>query len=149
MTIAAVTQPKLKHFRPAEFGIFWPLMSHDLLTNMDTLRAHWGRPIRISPVAGAIGRLDESNSQHNVINTLGVIKALDFFPAGSADDGGLTINEARDFVDIMRQIGFKGIGVYTDTEPSIMIHGDVRDTDRVATWSRIAGQYTSIDKVIA
>ena len=148
--IAGLAQPKLRNFKPVEFGIFYPLIDSNLLTMLDDLRDQWGRPIFISPVEGAIGRVDDSSSQHNIIYNLGVSRAVDMFPTGSSGTS-MTPAEAEEFANLARSIGFTGIGVYRDTvyknEPWIMGHLDTRINvaqGETATWSRIDGDYQAI-----
>lgn len=146
--IAALSKPRLEHFSATEFGIFYPLMSVDLLLKLDALRARLGRPISISPAPGALARLDESESQHNLIYTLGVIRAVDVFIPGAAG-GSLTAAEKTRVFSLAADVGFTGIGFYTDTDPIDMTHLDVRPGAHVATWARVAGHYVDIGQVIA
>ena len=36
---------ELKYFSRSEFGIWWPLMSQDLLQKLDLFREKWGAPV--------------------------------------------------------------------------------------------------------
>ena len=149
--IAGLAQPNLRYFNREEFGLFWPLIDDDLLEKLDELRHQWGKPIFISPVEGGVGRVHEdSQSQHNIINTYGVVRAVDIFPAGASGES-MTTAEAEQFVEFARNIGFTGIGVYTDTyydnRPWIMVHVDVRldrEVGNPALWSRIEQEYQNI-----
>lgn len=142
----------LRHFQPSEFGLWWPFMSTDLLERLDAFRAAWGHPVQISPAPGALGRVAGAGeagnaSQHNVIRW-GEVRAVDAFPT-VIEDGrrrGATKGEMQLAVEIARTVGFRGIGVYPDTKPYPMMHLDVRPADRVATWSRIDGQYLALSE---
>jgi len=141
-----MTRPELKYFQPKEFGKWWPLMSAELLEKLDLFRERWGAPVSVSPVEGGIGRHDDSHSQHNV-NLWGEVRAVDVFPQGmnSAE------SRARAF-QIAVDVGFTGVGLYTDTQPSNLLHIDVRkdrSEGQPATWSRVDGQYKGITEVIA
>lgn len=149
MATLLATKPALAHFRPAEFGLWYPLIDNDLLSRLDRLRDAWGSAISISPVQGGVGRADDTDSQHNVIHTLGAVRAVDVFPAVA----GAPLIDSSDiirFVELAKRAGFTGIGVYRDTTFQgvdwTMIHLDVRPAERIATWARIDGTYTSIDE---
>lgn len=136
-------KPKLQYFTPGEFGVFYPMINSELLLKLDRFRHHWGRPVSVSPVAGAIVRHGgSSNSQHN-IDKWGETRAIDVFPAGMT-----TLAERQRAYQIARDVGFTGIGIYTDTKPSNLLHIDVRPGERVATWARVSGQYVGINEVI-
>lgn len=145
---------KLIYFKPAEFGEWWPLMNHDLLVKLDAFRGAWGYPVMVSPAEGGLGRRDgpEGASMHNV-ERWGEVRAVDvFLKVPIRTDCFAFIRRADDrrrAHELARQVGFKGIGLYTDTSPGNMLHVDNRDGDHIATWSRIDGKYQSIQKVIA
>lgn len=137
---------RLAHFTANEFGSWWPRMDEELLLKLDAFRAMWGDIVRISPVPGAIGREDDSNSYHNV-RKHGRVKAVDVFPMRK----GRYLHRETDrfrMLTVAKQAGFTGIGIYTDTAPGNMLHLDVRP-GVVATWSRVAGEYKSIDEVLS
>ena len=137
-------KPKLRYFTPAEFGVAYPLINSDLLVKLDEFRHRWGRPVRVSPVAGAIVRhAGDSSSQHNV-DRWGETRAIDVFPAGMD-----SLDERQRAYQIAREVGFTGIGIYTDTKPSNLLHVDVRPGDRVATWGRVDFKYVGISEVVA
>ena len=138
-----VGMPNLRYFKASEFGVFYPLMSKDLLLKLDEFRHRWGAPVVVSPAAGGIGRHGGGDSQHNV-DKWGEVRAVDVFPKGM--DSAADMQRAY---LIAREIGFTGIGLYTDTKPSNMMHLDVRAGTHVATWSRVAGKYLGIGEVIA
>jgi hypothetical protein len=153
--VVLMKKPTLKHFRASEFGIWWPLMDDDLLKKLDAFRERWGYPVEVSKADGSLGRHGgESHSQHNV-DRFGKVKAVDFFPKVPDGRGGYrymqTVAERDRAYRIARQVGFTGIGVYTDTQPGDMMHGDVREpkaSGYVATWSRIGGEYFGVDEVL-
>ena len=153
MATKTATRPALKHFTPAEFGLWWPLMNADLLLKLDAFREAWGAPVIISPASGGIGRHQgsEGKSQHNV-DKWGEVRAVDVFPMIEISPGQYRYmtNEAdrQRALNVARQVGFTGIGLYTDTQPGNMLHVDNRDGDRVATWSRVAGEYRGINEVL-
>lgn len=138
-----MSKPKLRYFSAGEFGVFYPLINSDLLIKLDEFRHRWGRPVVVSPVAGAIVRHGgDSHSQHN-IDRWGETRAVDVFP-----DGMDTVSERKRAYQIARDVGFTGIGIYTDTVPSNLLHVDVRPGGYVATWSRVGGQYLEIGEVL-
>ena len=124
----------LKYFSRSEFGVWWPLMSQDLLLKLDKFREKWGKPVRVSPHPDAIGREGEgSNSMHNVLKW-GEVRAVDVFPEGLD-----TIGDRQRALEIARSVGLTGIGLYTDTSPSNMMHLDNRD--QFLYWTRVNGVY--------
>ena len=137
-----MTKPKLKYFKPSEFGAFYTFINNDLLLKLDMFREKWGKPVIVSGAKGAIGRHDDSSSQHN-IDLFGETRAIDLFPAGMDN-----ISERQRALAIAKQVGFTGIGIYTDTKPSNLLHVDVRKTENVALWARVGGEYVSITQVV-
>jgi hypothetical protein len=137
-----VSKPKLKYFTPAEFGPLYTFINNDLLVKLDQFRELWGRPVVVSPVDGGVGRHDDSKSQHN-INLFGETRAIDVFPSGMND-----IGERQRALRLAKQVGFTGIGLYTDTRPSNMLHVDVRQSPTLATWARVGGNYVAIERVV-
>jgi len=141
----------MQYFTPAEFREWYSDMSPRLLTLLDVLRFTLGKSIVISPVDGALGRKKGPSdlSCHN-IDVWGEVLAVDLFcPWIKSED------EVRHVFNRMRELGFTGIGVYSDTKfggkPMPMFHGDVRPTEKMghpATWGRVAGKYTTINEAI-
>lgn len=141
-----MTRPTLEYFSADEFGAWWPFMSADLLQKLDEFRRRWGAPVTVSGAHGALGRTGDGHSQHNV-DRWGEVRAIDVFPKGMDS----LADRTRAF-DIAKSIGFTGIGIYTDTKPSNMLHLDVREDRNAgdpAKWSRVGGRYLGIDEVIA
>ncbi len=125
---------KLDYFRPSEFGVWWPFIDGDLLLGLDAFRYALGVPVKISPVAGAIGRTskDYKTSQHYFLSG-GKVRAIDvMIPQG--------VNLETAY-NVARSIGiFSGIGVYPDWLPTHGLHLDTRENktpDNPATWSGI------------
>lgn len=153
MATKTATRPSLTHFSPSEFGLWWPLMNADLLTKLDAFREAWGAPVQISPADGGLGRHlgSEGGSQHNV-DKWGEVRAVDVFPMIQVRPGEYRyMNSQADrqrAFDTAKQVGFTGIGLYTDTQPGDMLHVDTREGNRVATWSRVAGNYKGINEVL-
>ena len=138
-----MSKPKLRYFSASEFGVYYPMINSELLVKLDEFRHRWGRPVTVSPVAGAIVRHGgDSHSQHN-IDRWGETRAIDVFPEGME-----TLEQRQRAYQIARAVGFTGIGIYTDTAPSNLLHVDVRPGDRVATWSRVNGEYLGINEVL-
>jgi len=154
LTVTAKTAKRaalgLRYFTAEEFGVYYPLMSLELLEKLDEFRHEWGGPVEISPAHGGIGREDESShSQHNILRW-GEVRAVDVFPR--TIDGYMSSRVDRQrALYIAKKVGFTGIGIYTDTQPGNLLHLDVRQ-DRTegdpATWSRVAGNYLGIDEVL-
>lgn len=119
----------LKYFKPTEFGAWFPLMDRELLLKLDTFRAEYGKPIKVSPVAGALGRPDSPSSQHFPDP---MVKAVDIIFTESAPDF------QRAF-DVAKRVGFTGIGVYRDWNPYGGMHLDVRDSRAVGDPAKWAG----------
>lgn len=141
---------KLTHFKPSEFnrnGRNWfGSMCPSLLVRLDVLRNIWGAPIRISPHPLAIGRDDDSNSQHN-LKKWGEVRAVDvFYDVPEEKEGGSEFYLSLSFYYLAKKIGFSGIGIY----PQWTLNGKRQtgfhlDTgDRKAEWSRIDGKYTDL-----
>lgn len=146
--VKTMTRPTLKYFKASEFGLWYPLMSKDLLIKLDAFREAWGAPVVISHAHGGIGREDSSESQHNVLRW-GEVRAIDVFPMVNGGYMSSASDRSRARA-IAQQVGFTGIGLYIDTQPGNMLHVDVRndrDESKPAEWSRVAGQYFSIGAV--
>lgn len=157
MTTKTATRPTLKYFKHSEFRDWYSLMSTDLLVKLDAFREAWGAPVRISPASRGIGRHDGPNgtSQHNV-DRWGEVRAVDVFPLVEVRPGDYSYMESatdrQRAYDTAKQVGFTGIGLYTDTQPGNMLHVDIRERKgdgQVAIWSRVAGNYESIYDVLA
>ncbi len=148
LVMKAVKKPKLEYFTPAEFGVWYPMISDELLLKLDRFRALWGAPVVISSAAGSIGREDGSGSQHNVLRW-GEVRAVDVFPMLLGGGYLSTVEQLQRAYDIARQAGFTGIGLYTDTKPGFMVHLDVRPgvAGDPAKWARVQGSYTGIGAV--
>lgn len=141
MTAAAADNPAVvNHFEPWEFGVWWPSMNADLVQRLHWFREYWGAPVVISSHQAALGRhAGESASYHNV-DKYGTVRAVDCFPQG------LTPHTAARAVECAEKAGLNGIGLYTDTQPSMMMHLDNRPT--AGRWARVAGQYVGINHAI-
>lgn len=115
----------LMHFATHEFvrgeEEWWSRTSPRLLVLLDLFREHWSAPVVISPHHRAIGRHD-GTSQHNV-ERWGEVRAVDIMPDGLDD-------RRHEAVTLARRVGFTGIGLYPDWQPSAGLHLDVR-IDRV------------------
>lgn len=125
-------------------------MSPKLLKKLDGFRHEWGFPVEISRHADAIGREGgEDLSQHN-IDKWGEVRAIDVFPMVPDGAGGFryinTKSELKAAYDLAINMGFTGVGVYLDTVAGYMLHLDVRETESVATWSRIDGEYLAVGR---
>lgn len=149
-----MTRPKLDYFSPGEFRQWWPFMSADLLLKLDEFRRRWGAPVIVSGADGALGRTGQGHSQHN-IDTWGEVRAIDVFPQVPDGNGGFkymtsATDRAKAYM-LAREIGFTGVGLYTDTAPGNMLHLDVRadaDAGAPAKWSRVEGSYLAIEAVL-
>lgn len=144
----------VKYFKQSEFREWWDQMSPELLAKLDAFREAWGAPVVISTAQGSLGRNlgNASESQHNV-DAWGEVRAVDVFPQVPAGAGGYryisTRTDRERAYEVAKAVGFTGIGLYTDTAPGNMVHLDVRTSSRVATWSRVDGDYLDIRSVIA
>src|SRR5690554_3051170 len=92
----------------------------------------------------------------NITSTGGVKSAVDVFPLVEVRPGDYSYMESatdrQRAYDTAKQVGFTGIGLYTDTQPGNMLHVDIRERKgdgQVAIWSRVAGNYESIYDVLA
>ena len=148
---SGVSMVYAQHFSSEEFRDWPDDMSPRLVTMLDILRYQTGSPIVISPHPDSLGRelAIHEESAHN-ITRWGEVLAADFFVPHISTRGAV-----EGLVYAMRNIGFTGIGVYTDTvysgEPLTMFHGDVRPTRDMgapAEWGRVNGQYVSVMKAI-
>jgi len=150
-----MSRPKLDHFTASEFGVWYPLMNADLLTKLDLFRKLWGAPVVISSAEGGIGRHDgeDGTSQHNV-DRLGEVRAIDVFPKVQTASGYRYIEtgeELKRAYQIALEVGFEGIGVYTDTQPGHMLHVDTRidEDEKINKWSRINKTYLPVESAWA
>jgi len=137
-----------QHFSQEEFREWSDDMSARLITMLDVLRFKLGSPIEISLSEYALGRnLGRGKmSEHNV-DEWGEVLAVDCFISGvySRQQAEAVAHEAE-------QIGFTGIGVYSDThnnrgEEQVMFHLGVRPNELMgapATWGRVDHDYTSL-----
>jgi hypothetical protein len=142
-------KPKLKYFKAPEFRAWWPLMNNDLLLKLDAFREAWAAPVEISKASGSLGRHggNGDGSQHN-IDLLIEVGAVDVFPKRPDGSYISTIEERQRAYEVAISVGFTGIGIYTDTSPGNLLHLDNRDSERVALWSRIDGEYLGINEVL-
>lgn len=135
----------LKYFKPKEFGEWWELMFPETLIALDAFRHFWGAPVHISPNPDALGRYLPTSKRtlHNVC-LWGSCRAVDVFPVGMK-----TADDLKRAFECAKKAGFTGIGLYVDTQPCFMLHGDVRP-DRTskdpAKWSRVDGKYKKIEE---
>jgi hypothetical protein len=137
-----------QHFSQEEFREWADDMSARLITMLDVLRFKLGSPIEISASEYALGRNLGRNelSEHNV-DEWGEVLAVDCFISGVYNRA-----QAEAVAHEAEQIGFTGIGVYSDThnnygDPQVMFHLGVRPNELMgspATWGRVAGKYTSL-----
>lgn len=121
-------------FSEEEFRGWAGLMDPVLLVRLDSFRGAWGRPVRISPHPKAIGREDDSTSQHN-FKRWGMVRAVDVMP-----DDIVIANDLERAMEVAANVGFTGIGVYPHWEPVPGLHLDVRRSNAPgapATWGAI------------
>ena len=141
-----MTTQKLRYFKPREFDltpyggeIWWPLMDKQLLQLLDKLRDRWGRPIRISPHRGALGRRKGANSlsDHN-IDVHSRVMCADVFVEGVD-----TRHDATALIDAAEAVGLNAIGLYPhwlngSGEQQTGFHlGRRPGLTRVARWGKI------------
>ena len=137
-----------QHFDAEEFREWSDDMSPRLVTMLDILRFHIGRPIEISKSSYALGREQgrDQMSEHN-IDRWGEVLAVDCFVTGVYRRA-----QAEAVAHEAEAIGFTGIGVYSDTHnneglPQVMFHLGVRPNELMgapATWGRVDHDYTSL-----
>jgi len=137
-----------QHFSAEEFREWADDMSARLVTMLDVLRFKLGSPIAVSASEYALGRELGRNdlSEHNVDHWQEVL-AVDCFISGVYNRA-----QAESVVYEATNIGFTGIGVYSDThnnegEEQVMFHLGVRPTEMMgnpATWGRVEHDYTSL-----
>jgi hypothetical protein len=137
-----------QHFDAEEFRDWAEDMSPRLVTMLDVLRFRLGRPIAISASEYALGReLGRGKMSEHNIDHWGEVLAVDCFVSGVYNRA-----QAEAVVYEAEEIGFTGIGVYSDTrnnqgQEQVMFHLGVRPTEMMgspATWGRISGKYTSL-----
>jgi len=137
-----------QYFTQEEFRDWAEDMSPRLVTMLDVLRFRLGSAIAISASEYALGRnLGVGKmSEHNV-DEWGEVLAVDCFIGGVYNRA-----QAEAVVYEAEEIGFTGIGVYSDTrnnqgQEQVMFHLGVRPNELMgspATWGRISGKYTSL-----
>jgi hypothetical protein len=116
----------MKNFAEHEFQGYFDDISVTLVVMLDVLRNLWGKRIHVSRASGAVGREDDSNSQHN-LNKWGEVRAIDILPEGID-----TREEAEEFYGLCKEMGFTGIGFYPEwSKPGF--HLDVRP-GKYAEW---------------
>jgi len=137
-----------QHFDAEEFREWSDDMSARLVTMLDVLRFKLGSPIEISASEYALGRnLGRGEMSEHNIDEWGEVLAVDCFISGVYNRA-----QAESVVYEAEEIGFTGIGVYSDThnnqgDDQVMFHLGVRpneDMGSPATWGRISGKYTSL-----
>jgi len=137
-----------QHFDAEEFREWSDDISPRLVTMMDVLRFKLGSPIEISASEYALGRnLGRGKMSEHNIDEWGEVLAVDCFIGGVYNRA-----QVEAVVYEAEQIGFTGIGVYSDTrnnqgQEQVMFHLGVRpneDMGSPATWGRISGKYTSL-----
>ena len=140
----------MKYFKPEEFKEFWELMDDDLLVVIDKFRELWGRPVRISPASGAIGRTVGSSFHNYVMH--GKVMAVDLMPSQMT-----TSADRKHAFDCAELAGATGIGLYPYWKPSQGIHIDVgvrpgRGVHNPARWAGILKDgkqvYVGIEEVL-
>jgi|GEM_PF-3253353 len=142
---------ELEYFGPDEFQGWYDKMSPELLLKLDEFRRQWGYPVHVSPHPDAVGREyyaghDRFDSQHNYIKW-GEVRAIDVFPKNSAGEYITSVGDRKRAYEIAVQVGFTGVGIYTDTVPGNMMHLDVRQA-ALAKWSRVSGEFLSVFEVL-
>jgi hypothetical protein len=134
---------RLRHFKPADFGIWWPFMNGDFLSKVDQFSEWFQGRVMLSPAPGALGRLGSDSSQH--------------FPSPDLSAADLMLPDISlgDAYQAARALGFTGIGLYPDWKPYHGIHLDMRKTrtrDNPALWAGVKtgeGQkYVAIEQVL-
>ncbi len=128
---------RLHFFKPDEFQGWYDKTSPELLVRLDVLRSAWGQPINISRHRSAIGREDDSQSQHNV-RRWGEVRAVDTIPSGIAD-----AMDAHKFISYAIKAGFTGIGFYSNWQQGYGVHLDVRidaPYGKPARWGGVRGE---------
>jgi len=137
-----------QYFSQEEFREWSDDMSARLVTMLDVLRFRLGSAIAVSASEYALGReLGRGKMSEHNIDHWGEVLAVDCFVSGVYNRA-----QAEAVVYEAEQIGFTGIGVYSDThnnqgDDQVMFHLGVRpneDMGAPATWGRVAGKYTSL-----
>ena len=137
-----------QYFSQEEFREWSDDMSPRLITMLDVLRFKLGSPIEISASEYALGRnLGVGKMSEHNIDEWGEVLAVDCFVSGVYNRA-----QAEAVVYEAEQIGFTGIGVYSDThnnqgDDQVMFHLGVRpneDMGSPATWGRVKGEYTTL-----
>ncbi|MCJ8334656.1 MAG: hypothetical protein MJH10_10485 [Epibacterium sp.] len=138
---------KLDYFTPEEFRECWAQMHPTTLKCVDAFRHAWGAPCTVSPHKDALGRnLGKGKLSGHNVDEWEWVYAVDLFPKGMHTEQDL----ARAY-RCARKANATGIGLYTDTRPSFMIHLDTRPDrtpDNPRLWCRDAGQYKAIETVM-
>lgn len=141
--LGAQEWPRLRYFKPHEFGVWGPWMARPLLYALDAVRHALGVPLRVSAAAGALGRhLQNGTSMHNV-DRMGCCMAADMvlpkrFPLYDA------------FQIVCGVEVVSGLGLYPEWNQGPGLHLDVRHLSpwnitkgatvrNPATWSAVKG----------
>lgn len=138
----------LRHFKPEEFRGWWRDMDPKLLEMLDEFRERLGRRVQISKAHGSLGRHlgVRAASRHNV-DRWGLVMAADVMLPDGPDLRDPSAGQV--VVDLAREVGFGGIGVYLHWRPHPGLHLDCRPLKydgSPATWSRVDGIYVAMEK---
>lgn len=139
------------YFNEIEFHGWYDLMDPMQLELLNKFRHAWGGPVLVSPLSAGVGRRmgPDAKSFHNV-DRYGVVKATDIMPSNFK-----TKEDFKRGFEIAKDVGFLGIGIYPDWNPSAGMHVDVgrragRFQGNPAKWSafKVNGvqTYFPIDK---
>lgn len=139
----------LQYFNKNEFtrnGVEWfDRMNPILLTKLDILRSIWGAPIRISKNPDAVGRMDDTSSDHN-FNKWKEVRAVDVFPEFAPEQVSKVLRGVRIpdlFFEVAKQVMFEGIGWYPDWEQGNLkggFHLGVRYGKAPGQWAYVNGK---------
>jgi hypothetical protein len=143
---------KIKHWSPKDFNKFDRFLSQELLNKLDIFAEKFSKygKLRVSPVDGAIIRIDDSDSQHNIKKT-GKTFAIDLIPMFYTNVSnhllrGIQRKEFKMLFELMKNSGFAGIGMYPEWIPFRGVHVDVRKT-APKYWVMINGEYVYIPEL--
>lgn len=128
-------------FVEEEFRGYANQLNPVLLQKLDEFAHNWGGSVIVSPAAGAIIRDDPTSQHHRFLGNAIDVMLPDM----------VTKADANRAINVAKNVGFTGIGIYPDWLPYAGMHLDVREGSR-ATWGGVdvdgSQEYIAINKAV-
>lgn len=110
-------------------------MDHEFLFRLDEYRDRLGMVVSVSPAPGALGRETGSKTSQHYFDGTRYLRVADVMPHKK---GGIALDHGEMLyaVELAREVGFTGIGLYPYWHPFPGLHLDMRDGP-LKTWAMI------------